>query len=104
MPKEAARIFLKVTNVQMERLQDIITDDYTTPQNIRNEGVRMLCHHSCKYQNGKCKDYINERTCSLLERYISLWNSTIKPKDRNQYGWDANPWVWVIEFDQILRC
>ena len=32
--------------------------------------------------------------------FQQLWDSTIKPADRNRYGWAANPWVWVIEFEQ----
>lgn len=70
MPKEAARIFLRVTDVRVERLQDITDID------ILAEGLEIGC----------CFD--------------DLWNSTIKKKDRPRYGWDANPWVWDIEFQQ----
>lgn len=73
MPREAARIFLRVTDVRVERLQEM------PPYDIAFEGFR------------KQKDY------------IALWNSTIKPSDRAIYGWDANPWVWVIEFERISR-
>lgn len=38
-----------------------------------------------------------------LNRFINLWNSTIKPADLDSYGWDANPWVWVIEFERISK-
>ena len=33
--------------------------------------------------------------------FDELWDSTIKPADRALYGWEANPWVWVIEFERI---
>lgn len=71
MPKEVARIFLRVTDVRVERLQDIDDDS------VAAEGL------------------------NVGEPFDELWNKTIKPKDRNQYGWDANPWVWVISFEQI---
>jgi tartrate dehydratase alpha subunit/fumarate hydratase class I-like protein len=69
MPKEAARIFLKVTNVRVERLQDI-----TVEQAIK-EGFN-----------------------SVYEFNV-LWDKTIKKQDLDKYGWNANPWVWVYEFE-----
>lgn len=73
MPKEAARIFLKVKTVSVERLQDIDDDGVVA------EGLEIGAP------------------------FDELWDSTIKPKDRDRYGWDANPWVWVIEFERISR-
>lgn len=79
MPKEAARIWLKVTDVRVERLQDI------TSEQIGREGVEVEYPHVL---NGEEKRYA----------FSTLWNSTIKKSDIDRYGWDANPWVWVIEF------
>ena len=84
MPKEAARIWLKVTDVRVERLQDIT--DYIA------EGVSPGSH-STAHMN-----YYDEH-CD----FIALWDSTIKKQDLDNYGWDANPWVWVIEFERIER-
>lgn len=105
MPRKAARIFLRVTDVRVERLQDIITGDYRTPLNINKEGLILSCCF-CTHHNGDCKDFIAQHshktlTCKLLEDYILLWNSTVKKSDLDKYGWDANPWVWVIEFERV---
>ncbi|MGE9977418.1 hypothetical protein ACQRAS_15780 [Coprococcus catus] len=91
MPKEAARIWLKVKGVRVERLQecgkgwclDIEKEGIVTPQSP------IL--------------YINDDAFhdALREEFQKLWNSTIKKSDLDRYGWDANPWVWVVEFEVI---
>lgn len=87
MPKEAARIFLKVTNVRVERLQEI--DD----EQAKAEGAN--------WKNGKNVGFEEKMRRSAIERFAEIWNSTIKKADLDRYGWDANPWVWVIEFERI---
>jgi hypothetical protein len=77
MPKEAARIWLKVTDVRVERLQEMTDDD------AEAEG---------------CFDYT-----STALGFPDVWNSTIKKSDLDRYGWNANPWVWVIEFEQCEK-
>ena len=84
MPKEAARIWLKVTDVRVERLQDI------TSEQIYKEGVEVEEPHVL---NGEEKRYA----------FSSLWNSTVKKSDIDRYGWNANPWVWVIEFERCEK-
>lgn len=84
MPKEAARIWLEVTNVRVERLQDITTNQ------IEQEGVEAEYPHVL---NGEEKKYA----------FQNLWNSTIKKSDLDFYGWDANPYVWVIEFERCEK-
>lgn len=81
MPKKAARIWLKVTDVRVERLQDI------TSEQIGREGVEVEYPHVL---NGEEKRYA----------FSTLWNSTIQKSDLDRYGWNANPWVWVIEFER----
>ena len=83
MPKEAARIWLKVTDVRVERLQDI------TPQGAWKEGARCSCLHPVP-------DCAGNKTA-----FVNIWNSTIKKADLDRYGWDANPYVFVIEFIRI---
>ena len=78
MPKEIARLFLRVTDVRVERLQEI------TEEGAQREGC--------------------ERGPSLLAPYLSdfmyVWEKTIKPADLDRCGWAANPWVWVIKFER----
>ena len=84
MPKEAARIFLRVTNVRVERLQDI------TPEQIDAEGCKEYAYDA---ETGELKP-------SKPTWFTILWDSTIKEADMPLYGWNANPWVWVIEFER----
>ena len=94
MPKEAARIWLKVTDVRVERLQSITEEgerlqDITSEQ-IYREGTEV---EEPFVLNGEEKRYA----------FSVLWNSTIKKSDLDIYGWDANPWVWVIEFERCEK-
>lgn len=75
MPKEAARIWLKVKDVRVERLQEI------TEEQLRKEGFipEVQGHFKFKW----------------------TWDDTIKKSDIDRYGWDANPYVWAIEFTKI---
>lgn len=95
MPKEAVRIWLKVTDVRVERVQSI-TD-------FRSEGITTSesCDH-CFSVCGKCDPLKSPTGCdNEIEMFADLWDSTIRPADMSRYGWNANPWVWVIEF---CRC
>ena len=92
MPKEAARIWLKVANVRVERLQDI--DD----EQARAEG----CDGRCECPSSGAEGSLSCTTRDFsIEKFGTIWNSTIKKSDLDRYGWDANPWVWVIEFERI---
>lgn len=84
MPKEAARIWLKVTDVRAERLQNITEDG------AKAEGAN--------WKNGKNVGWEEKMWRTAIERFAKIWDSTIKKSDLDRYGWDANPWVWVIEF------
>ena len=88
MPKEAARIWLKVTDVRVERLQDI------TAEQILKEGI------------GLTQDMI-ESVKEMKEHcdipFAATWNHTLKKSDLDRYGWAANPWVWVIEFERCEK-
>lgn len=86
MPKEAARIFLRVTDVRVKRLQAISADECAM------EGVWPL------YAGP-----IGGREAYYKTAFAKLWDSTIKPTDLPTCGWEANPWVWVIKFERISK-
>lgn len=96
MPREAARIFLRVIGVRVERLQEI------TAEVALDEGTDMKfpepkpSYISLAYTEMRLKP-------AARQSFSELWDSTIKPKDRTAYGWAANPWVWVIEFERISK-
>lgn len=97
MPKEAARIWLKVTDVRVERLQDI------TPKDAENEGVGNLFYEDIGYSEKNYGTEVDPEYGIAKEQFAWLWESTIKKSDIDRYGWDANPWVWVIEFERCEK-
>ena len=84
MPKEAARIFLRVQDVHVERLQEI-TGAECVREGIPQESLKEVGE------------------AFTAGQFADLWDSTVKPSDRALYGWDANPWVWVIDFERMSR-
>lgn len=86
MPRVAARIFLKVTDVRAERLQDI------TEESALKEGID---HHTlpCKSWEAPQEIYGDEHDDTAVNAFKSLWDNLYK-------NWDENPWVWVIEFEK----
>lgn len=90
MPKEAARIWLKVKDVRVERLQEI------TEEEAEKEG----CQAGSYEYKGAVWGQEDTDEWTAIEDFVNVWNSTIKKSDFDRYGWDANPWVWVIEFER----
>lgn len=93
MPKEAARLFLRVTGVRVEHLQDI------TEEQARAEGAEPFCL-STDGEGVPDSERTWHEVGPALWDFIRIWYSTIKPADREKYGWDVNPFVWVIEFER----
>ena len=91
MPKEASRIWLKVTDVRVERLQEITKAEAILEGAIDN---RAFIHSP---------DNEYDHIHTAREHFIDIWNSTIKKSDLDIYGWSANPWVWVIEFERCEK-
>lgn len=75
MPKEATRLWLQVSDIKVEKLQDITTGDC--------EKAGVLC-----------------RRIGDVSDFMKTWDSALKKSDREKYGWDANPWIWRIEFER----
>lgn len=80
MPKEAARIFLRVTDVRVERLQTIDC------QGILAEGLNTAAVRAGDMDVAR-------------KEFAALWNCTVPMELRPAYGWDANPFVWVYCFE-----
>lgn len=97
MPKAAARIWLKVTDVRVERLQDI------TPNGAESEGVGNLFYDDIGYGEKNYGTEVDPEYGIAKEQFAWLWESTIKKSDIDRYGWDANPYVWVISFERCEK-
>ena len=95
MPKQVARIWLKVTDVRVERLQEI------TECQIIAEGTP---YDQEEYDQLKRGEMVVHRAETYLRGcFMDLWNATIKKADADRYGWSANPWVWVTEFERCEK-
>ena len=93
MTKEAARIWLKVADVRVERLQKC-GEGWCL--DIENEGVTTTQNPILYISDDKFHD-------ALRTEFQKIWNSTIKKSDLDRYGWDANPFVWVVSFEQCEK-
>jgi len=81
MPKEFARIYLRVTGVRAERIHEITVSD------IRAEGLTSMGVFAGDHE-------------IAIKEWELLWN---KLNAARGYGWDKNPWVWVYTFERITR-
>lgn len=86
MPKEAARIWLKVTNVRVEHLQDMTAED------ALREGAGKYIH---------LNEELNKN--AVITSFIGIWDNTVNKSDICIYGWNANPLVYVVDFEVITK-
>lgn len=91
LTKQESRIWLKVKDVRVERLQEITEKQAKEEGAIDNRG----------FIHPPDDEYNSIHTAK--EHFEQIWNSTIKKSDFDCYGWDANPWVWVIEFERCEK-
>lgn len=82
MPKDAARLFLRVTDVRAERIRCISGN----LDELGREGFEVLAG-----------------TAIATTAYAAYWDSLVKPDDRKTLGWDVNPWVWRIAFERCEK-
>lgn len=114
MPKEAARIFLKVTDVRVERLQDITEEQaiaegirgYTKDEKLYKYAVSIDWWEAFHYKYRKLfkRNWWQDMPRTAREAFHYLWHSTLGRKDTPEYyayNWNANPYVWVIEFERV---
>lgn len=87
MPRWASRITLEVVDVRVQRLDDIGEDD------AKAEGVSVGTWPSAVERAREFKARVRDTT---IAKFAALWDSI-----HGAGSWDANPWVWVIEFKRI---
>jgi len=91
MPRWASRLTLRITDVRVERVQDISETDATA------EGINIL--HDGEFGE-VYQGILNHSPISPTAKkaFEDLWDSI---NDKTGFGWDQNPWVWVVEFEVI---
>lgn len=89
MPREAARLFLRVTGVRVERLQEITDED------AKLEGSN--------FKDGRNVGFEEKMRRGAIDRFHEAWDRTNGKRDGGVYAWDKNPWVWAISFERIEK-
>ena len=90
MKKQYARIFLKVTNVRAERLQDISEEDAKAEGAVKVHFVVHPIDGNVVYLDGIYGTY--------KEGFEMLWDSI---NQKRGYGWQTNPFVFVYELERV---
>ena len=97
MPHEAARIFLEVTDIRVERLQDISEND------AKAEGIVEFTKDGVGFEYGidgwnwSYEDGWPSMCTNRVYAYEELWDLI----NGKKYPWSSNPWVWVISFNRV---
>ena len=100
MPKAAARIFLEITNVRVERLQSISEADAIAEgiQPLLMSSTQLIEMGGQKYRDYMSDDKIFGNPLSPITSFMTLWQSI-----NGEESWNANPWVWVVEFKRVSK-
>jgi hypothetical protein len=92
MPRWASRIMLEVVKVRVERVQEITRDD------AKAEGVSKIWAWNAE-RNAKHPEHFRRGVFNpYVANYSVLWDEI---NAKRGFGWDVNPWVWVVEFKQV---
>ena len=94
MPKVAARLFLKVKDIRVERLQGITEED------ARAEGITYETAMECSNWGPSFYDPDSGGNPDYIEAFKILWDSI---NFKRGYGWDLNPFVWIVEFERVEK-
>lgn len=97
MPRKAARLFLEITSVRCEQLQDIGVDDAIAEGALTYDGWKTLRYKN-EVELAKWNGTAPPFGLGPIERFMHLWNSINAKKG---FGWATNPWVWVYDFERI---
>ena len=89
MPRWACRIILEITNIRVERVQDISEDDA-----IADGGLEAMIEDHIWYIPGTD----SKTTRDPIYAFEHIWNACHSARG---LGWDVNPWVWVIDFKRV---
>lgn len=95
MPRTAARIFLRVTDVRVERVQEISEEDALREGIVEHLPGRF--HYLMENAPG---NYMGTYANTAKQAFMWLWNEI---NTKRGYIWASNPWVWVYTFERITR-
>jgi hypothetical protein len=91
MPEKAARLFIEITNIRVEKLGDISEQDAIAEGIQKHEGG-----YKTNYRQPDAKSYLDGYEWTAQESYQTLWESINGPG-----SWDLNPWVFAYDFKRV---
>jgi hypothetical protein len=110
MPRAAARIFLRVVSVRIERIQDISEADAIAegvPQH-EGEGIPAIYCRACKGTgfvimpvNGGASESDCPNCDTAVKRYHNLWDFLNGKRNHGAYAWEKNPWVYAYGLERM---
>ena len=92
MPRNMSRINLLIKDIRVERVQD------ASNQDLINEGIYSEWDGTATWFKNYSNDGPSMFKRDTAKSFASLWDSI---NAKRGFGWDVNPWVWVVEFEVI---